>query len=367
MMIPINVEKARRQELVKKSVAKFALNLEGLTVFTEAASGNYLYIPIIAALAGAEHVYAVTTDSKQGKKEDVERDTISEARNLGVDNRITVLFEKDRDSLSKSDIITNSGFVRPITREMVSWLKPTAVIPLMYETWELREQDVDLSACQEREILVLGTNEHHPLLNLFAVNGFLICKLLFDAGLDVYKDNLLLIASGPTGDSIASFFMKNNVSFRRVTFNDNVPDNQKASAISQEEALYNIAEYDDIIVFELQHNVDILSRTGFIPVELLQEKNCHVQIIHISGSVNKDDILKAGLALYPEDIRPFGYQTVSADYLGPKTVLELNTAGLKVGEVMARCRLKGISIEDTVRYALENSPADDFKERFPNE
>ena len=108
--------------------------------------------------------------------------------------------------------------------------------------------------------------------------------------------------------------------------------------------------------------MDILSQEGFIPTALLKEKNPVVQIIHVCGSVNKNDIVQNGLSIYPEEPAPFGYMTVSPDYLGPKTILELNTAGLKVGEVMARCRLRGLTVKETVEYALSNIPAMDFKD-----
>ena len=37
----------------------------------------------------------------------------------------------------EADVVTNSGHVRPIDAETVAWMKPTAVVPLMYEAWEL--------------------------------------------------------------------------------------------------------------------------------------------------------------------------------------------------------------------------------------
>ena len=359
-----NIDEKRKREFIRKTIQKFSLNLEGLVVFTEAATGNYKHIPIIAALAGAKQVFAVTTDSRYGKKEDIKNLVLNDAKELGVDKKITILFDKNKDCLRKSDIVTNLGFVRPITKDMISCMKPTAVIPLMWETWEFRAEELDLKACRERGIIVLGTNEHHPLLDLFRSNGFLICKLLFNKGFDVYKDNLLLIASGHIGDSAADFFINAGISFNRIVFDDKIPEHQRAFVYSREEILNNLDAYDAIIIAELHHNMDILSLNGFIPVRLLKEKNPLIQIIHICGSVNKNDIEHEVLSIYPENIMPFGYMTVSPDYLGPKTLLELNTAGLKVGEVMARCRLKRLSIKDTIEYTIKNSPAMDFEGGF---
>ncbi|MFC2001675.1 hypothetical protein ACFLUZ_04120 [Chloroflexota bacterium] len=360
-MNPANIEEKRKREFVKKAIQKFALNLEGLTVFTEAATGNYLYTPIIAALSGAGQVFAVTDDSIYGEKENVKHLVLKEAKELGVSDKITILFEKDKYSLRKSDIITNSGFVRPITQEMVSCMKSTAVIPLMWETWEFRAEELDLGACHERGIVVLGTNEHHPLLNLFRSNGFLICKLLFDKGFGVYKDKLLLMASGYIGDNAADFLIKNEVSFNRVLFDDRIPDAQSTFIRTRDEVMNNIESYNAIIVAENHHNVDLISRRGFITTTLLKERNPLIQIIHICGSVNRADIVAEDLAIYPEDTKPFGYMTVSPDYLDHKTALELNTAGLKVGEVMSRCRLRGMSVKDAIEYTLKHSPAMDFE------
>jgi len=356
------IEQERKRKFVKRAIKKFRLNLEGLTVFTEAATGNYKYTPIIAALAGAKHVFAITGDSTYGKKEDVKTQTLKEAQEMGVANKLRIIFNKDVSCLRKSDIITNSGFVRPITREMISFMKPTAVIPLMWETWEFRPEDLDLTACREKGILVMGTNEHHPSLNLWHSMGFKICKLLFNAGFSVYQDNLLLVASGDYGDSIANFFINNGVRFDRLVLDGGVPQRQRPFIRTREEVLSRLGEYDVLIVAEMHNPIDIISAKGLIPTGVLKAVNPLIQIIFVCGLVNSDDIVKEGLAMYPPDVSPFGYIRVSAEYLGWKPTLELNTAGLRVGEVMARCRLLGMSTSETVRIALRDSPAQAFEE-----
>lgn len=312
----------------------------------------------MAALSGAEHVFAVTSDSKYGSKEEIKEQTLEEAKKLEVDDKITVLFEKDRRCLYKSDIVTNSGFVRPITREMISHMKSTAVIPLMQFANELRPEELDLQACREKGITVLGTNENHSKLNLLASSGFKICKILFEKGFSVYKDKLLLIGSGDVCNYPTEFFINNKVSVDRVAFDNDIPEKQRSFARNREEVLKSLDSYDAIIINELRYNVDILSDEGFIPVKLLKKLNPFVQIVHLAGTISKDDILREGLELYPQHIRPFGYMSVSSDYLGARCTLELVAASLKVAEVASRCRIKGMSITETIEYALQNSPAD---------
>lgn len=363
-MIPRDILDKRNRSLIARLIRKYELNLAGLTVFTEAATGSYKYTPIIAALAGAEHVYAVAADSRYGQKEIVKDQTLREAEVSGVRNKITVIFGKDGDCLSKSDIVTNSGFVRPITSEMVSYMKPTAVIPLMWLASEFRSEELDLPACIQKGILVMGTNEHHPLLKLFDSVGFKICKLLFQTGLSVYNDNFLLISSGDMGNSIADFFMNNRVAFDRVVFDDETPVHHRKFVRARQEVNNNLDKYDAIIIAELCYNVDILSTDGFISTKLLKKQNPLVQIIHTYGSVNNANILEEGLCIYPPEPRNFPYGTVCADYLGDKPVLDLITAGLKVGEVMARCRLNGMTVKEAEKYTLNHSPAEALRDIF---
>jgi len=363
-MIPQDVLEKRNRVLVRKLIRKHRLNLTGLTVFTEAATGSYKYTPIIAALAGADRVFAVTGDSKYGSKEVVRKQTLIEAKILGVHDKISVLYEKDGDCLSRSDIITNSGFVRPITAEMVFFMKATAVIPLMWLASEFRPEELDFPACIEKEILVMGTNEHHHSLKLFNSIGFKICKLLFHTGFSIYNDNFLLTASGDMGNSIADFFINNSVSFDRIVFDDEIPMRHRKFVCDRTEIINNLDKYDAIIVAELYHNVNILSAGGFISTKLLKKQNPLVQIIHTYGSIDKDNIIEENLCLYPPEPRNFPYGTVCADYLGEKPTLDLITAGLKVGEVMARSRLNGMTAVETEKYTLDNSPADVLSEMF---
>lgn len=366
-MNSIDIERGRRRKVVKKTIEKFNLNLEGLNVFTEAATGNYMYTPIAAALAGAEHVFAVTGDSKYGKKEDVKKQTMEEAKELGVDDKITVLFEKDMNCLSKSDIITNSHFVRPISKKMILDMRPTAVIPVMFLTGDLKvRRDIDIEACLSKEILVLGTNEYDSSLNLFESNGFYMSKLLFEAGLSIFKNKLLIIASGDMGNYSCNFFKNVGVSFDRMVFdNQAIPKDQKQFIKNKEDILNNLSEYDAIIISERFNNIDILSNKGVIPVKNLKEDNPFVQIIVVVGSVNKEDIVNAGLSIYPEDIQPFGSHTVSSDYLGPNSAIELNVSSLKVGEIMARNRLK-YDFERAYKDSIKNPLVDDFEGGYLN-
>jgi len=254
-----------------------------------------------------------------------------------------------------------------MTREMVSYMKPTAVIPVMFLTSNLRNRhDIDLRASLEKGILVLGTNEYHPSLRLFESEGFYMTKLMFETGLSVFKNKLLVIASGDMGNYSCGFFQSVGVEVDRVVFDEQtVPDEHRAFIRDRRYVLDNLADYDAIIISERFNDVDILSQNGYIPVALLRERNPYVQIIMVIGSVNRDDIVRAGLSIYPEDIKPFGWHTTSSDYLGPNSSIELNTSSLKVGEIMARNRAR-YDFKTAYLESIKNALVDDFEGGYLN-
>ena len=69
---------------------------------------------------------------------------------------------------------------------------------------------------------------------------------------------------------------------------------------------------------------------------------------------------KSNLDYFPKNIMPFGVLTHQPYNLGPRPVLELFAAGVKVGEQMARCRISGMSLEKTIKFVLKKTLAMDF-------
>src|SRR5712692_5740796 len=127
--------------LMEAAIERCRLDLSGAVVFTEAASGPYVVTPLLAALAGAKKVFALARTTGYGSREDVASQTFELADLFGGRGRIEIVSEKSFDVLRQADIVTNSGHLRPLDAKTIRALKPTAVIPLMYEAWEFREDD----------------------------------------------------------------------------------------------------------------------------------------------------------------------------------------------------------------------------------
>ena len=181
---------------IAETVRRLRLDLSGLDVLTEAATGPYAVTAVIAAHAGAR-VTALTKNSRYGTAEEVRRETIELAAEMGVADRIEIVESLRPDEIARANVVTNSGHLRPIDARFVSAMTPGTVVPLMYESWELREGEIDLNACRRRGIVVAGTNERHPHLRVFDYLGLLAVKGLLHCGVPAACSRLLLVCDNP--------------------------------------------------------------------------------------------------------------------------------------------------------------------------
>ena len=344
----------RCNRIIQQSLKKFDLDLSGLMVLTEAATGYYVLTPIVAALAGAEEVFALTRDSRYGSVKTVSETTLSLAKGWSVDQKIDILPSRTDERIGEADIVTNLGFVRPINRELISRMKETAVIPLMFETWEFREGDIDLAECKRRGIPVLGTNEHAPELDTFSYIGPLAIKLAFELNIEVFHSNVMVVGGGIFGENTINAFKQlgANVTNVQVTEGDRLNDDC---------VLDEIMKSDLLVFVEYVSRKLLLGSHGQLSLEKLLQLNPSIAIVHIVGVVDGNEIERSQILHRPERIGGPGHMSVATDYLGPKPLIDLHTAGLKVGEAMARARLKGLTCEQAIRVALQSSPAQNFK------
>ena len=76
----------RLVRLMREAVTRCELDLSGLTVLTEAASGAYVVTPVLAAIAGAD-VCAVAAGNAYASDEEIRELTVGLARLAGVADR----------------------------------------------------------------------------------------------------------------------------------------------------------------------------------------------------------------------------------------------------------------------------------------
>jgi hypothetical protein len=347
---PNIVEKNDRRcsKLVRDAIRTFELNLSGLVVLTEGATGYYVLTPLIAALAGAERVYALTKDSRYGSADAVSQLTMALADRWGLADRINVLFSRVDERVGLADIITNLGFVRPLDASFLRRLKKNAVIPLMFETWEFREADLNLMECRRLGIPVLGTNEHHPKLRTFEYIGLIAMKLLFEIGVEIFQSNIVVIGSGEFAEQvILSLRLANgHVTFLSTAERGCLVSSQAREALKEAEAV--------IVVGHHSHKV-IIGTNGEIEARELSAMNPHLAVVHICGAVEQEALESLHIRCHPSRFAPPGHMSVTTDYLGPKALIDLHTAGLKIGEELARARERGFAGQGAESFVLQKT------------
>jgi hypothetical protein len=246
----------------------------------------------------------------------------------------------DEETVSQADVITNSGNVRPIDKKMIDWMKPTAVIPLMYEAWELRSSDVDVGACQERGIRVAGTNERHPAVDVFGYLGVLAVRLLHDAGIPVYGSKVLLLC-----DNEFSPYIERGL----------VGCGANVTVVSKLTLICNWAEesYQAILIALKPGRDSVVDGPA---LETVFRHSPGTTLVQFWGDLDRSIAVDLGFAVWPEKAPREGHMGILLSAVGPDAIVCLQAAGLKVGQVLSHipevqksdreyCQFIGISVQ----------------------
>lgn len=313
----------RLVHLIKRAINFLDLDLTGLVILTEAASNAYVVTPVIAGLAGASRVLALTRDSLYASASAVIEQTRALEALCDVEGKTEIYTDRSLDLYAQADIITNLGFVRPISAEVVAHLKPSAVIPLMYEAWEFRTGDVDLEACHKQGIRVSGTNEDFPGLEVFDYSGWLALKMLFDAQIEVHKSDIVILSGDKFGRVIAHFLNRAGANAQLVSNLRDIPEHDWQSV-------------DALIVADFTRLDWIIGPEGDYSTKDFTAVARGVTIVQFAGRVDAKGLSTQGVHVYPGiDLEP-QHMALTLAALGPAPVIDLHTAGLKVGEMCAR-------------------------------
>ncbi len=225
---------------------------------------------------------------------------------------------KDPAVVGAADIVTNSGQVRPLDAAMIGLMKPSSVIPLMYESWEFREADVDLAACRARGIMVGGTNERHPGVDVFSFLGQMAVMQLHEAGIPVRGCELLLLCD----NSFASFIRDD---LERAGADVTLAAELTADALSPR---------CDGVVLALQPRAEPVFTAG--DAELLGRTAPGAVLVQYWGDADRAALSAAGVPVWPPRPPRAGHMGVLPSAVGPEPIVRLQAGGLKAGQVLAR-------------------------------
>lgn len=312
------LDNRRLVRLMQAAIDRCALDLSGYVVLTEAASGAYRITPVLAAMAGAKQVHAITRDTRYGTVQAIAACTRELARLAGVEDRIEVIQHKRPELVVQADIVTNSGHVRPIDTQTVGWMKRTAVVPLMYEAWELRGGDVDLEACRERGVRVTGTNERHPAVDVFSFLGVMAVKLLLDAGVSVFRSRVMLMCDNDFGP-----FMERGLSNAGA----------EVDRVSAFASAGQGSGYDAVLVAMTPTERNVLSAAE---MRAIGERWPGAVVAIFWGDVDRAELTAAGLGFWPREAPHRGHMGILPSDVGPESIVRLQAGSLKAAEALLR-------------------------------
>jgi hypothetical protein len=321
---------------IRYSIDKFELDLSDLTVLTEAATGNYVVTPILAALAGAQ-VIAFTKNSEHGDVQNVIDQTFDLSDKLKVTSKIDIIQSLGEIDLSQVDVITNTGFLRPINETIISRLSSSCVIPLMWEPWEYRPAELDLQVCAKKGVKVYGTNESDPRLRTMEYIGYVVLHFLLKERCSPFSSKVLILGDGKFGKAIKAVLDANEYSLKWVSDYDQKVD--------------NIDQYDVIICAEHQNKAKLIGGNGYLNGTEISPETI---IIHIAGSIDSE-FLKS--KVIPEQPQKYGHMSYTADFIDNLAIIDLHTAGLNVAQGMIEANKLQLSKSDYKYYLESNYPA----------
>jgi hypothetical protein len=303
-------------ESIERRIDVLGLDLGGLEVVTEAATGAYASTAVIAALAGA-YVHACARDTHaHGSAQEAIEATRQLARRAGVEARISFSPGVPPGVLRTCDILTNSGRIRPITRAMVDRLPDKAVIALMFEAWEFRGTDLDLAACRERDIRIAAVNERHGDVAVFPFLGPLCVCLLRDAGTRVAGKRVAVICDNPFADFLVKGLAEAG-----------------AEALLFSSPWRLMAGPWDAVVMALLPQAQPL---GLEQLESVACKAPGALVAQFWGDMDRTAAATLGLRVCPEVEPGRGHMGILLNRLGHEPIVRLQAGSLKAAEIVRR-------------------------------
>jgi hypothetical protein len=355
---------ARILRLSRQQIARFELDLTGLTVLVEAATGYYRVTPVIAALAGARRVLAMARHTQYGTVDQVREQTDYLAEMAGCKDRIEIVTTRTPEVFGEADLITNLGGVRPVDETVVKWLKPTAVVSLMFGANDWRAHEVDLSACWERDIPVAGVDE--VAIDLFRFTGLRLTWFLLELGVEIVGCRLVLWGEGPVLGSVMAFLSRMGATVLAVTQEASeaviqLGGHKVAEQIATPEARNALRAADALLTFDPLRQRHFIGRHAELTAQALADLGQEISVINYSGYVDRASLQDVGINCFPRYDPGGGHSANTIGEILPAPVIELHTAGLKVGEIMARARLAGRSMREAELAALESGLGEDLR------
>lgn len=324
------------KEKLQHIIQDLNIQLQNECVLTEAASGAYACTPVLAAIAGAE-VHAFARDSRYGSANECIREVQTLAELCGVSNRIHFHSEKNEMPWERATVITNSGALRPLDSPTLGRVSASCRIPLMFEAWEFRPQDLDLDFCKSKGICVAGTNERHPQVDVFGYLGDMVVRLIQDAKQTPYRNKFIVVSN----NDFTPYLCKPLVSMSAAV-GVYCPLEYK-SEIENLGATYlgdwNVAEIPNdwksasaVIYTGSPFSENLWGTFPLLNFNIWKSLNSPL-LLRFAGDVREADLVQHEINFHPKNV-PAGHMGILPSAIGWDPIIRLQAGSLKVAELM---------------------------------
>jgi len=329
--------------LCRQAIAERRLDLGGLHVLTEAGVGRRRIAPVVAALAGATEVYAVSRDSAQAARRDAEAQTWSLAEAAGVLRRLHLVPTRLQAPLDTIDIVTDLPGVRPIDESILRTLSDTAVVTLMRGAAHWRPADVDIAGCRRAGVAVAGLDEE--AVGLLRYAPLAVIWGLTALGVEATGGVVLVAGSGRAYPYVvralaqlgARVLVAAPESAGRIALHGG---EKIGDGLAEPAAVGRLGEADALVLTPDLPGDRLLGPGTPLDAHVVAAEAPHLAVVCGAADIEAHAFAEAGLRVWPS---PHGGGPATADDLLPRPVVESLVASLKVGEVMARARRGGSS------------------------
>ena len=243
----------------------------------------------------------------------------------------------------RATVITNSGALRPLDSAVLERVSASCRIPLMFEAWEFRAQDLDLDFCKSKGIRVAGTNERHAQTDVFGYLGDLVVRLIQDAKQTIYRNKFIVVSN----NDFTPYLCK-----PLVSMSDGVgvycPLEYK-SEIENLGATY-LGDWNSTEIPNDWKSTSAVIYTGSPFSENLWGNfpllNFHVWkslnsplLLRFAGDVSEADFVQHEINFHPEQV-PAGLMGILPSAIGWDPIILLQAGSLKVAELMKTNEVK---------------------------
>jgi len=327
--------------LARRAIERYRLDLRGLRVLTEASVGYRRATPVIAALAGADEVYAIGRDTAQAARKEAEAQTAYLAGLAGAQDRVKLLSTRLQAPVATIDVITDLPGVRPIDEAVLRNVAGTAAVALMGGTSAWRASAVDVAACRRLGIAVAGVDE--DAIGLYRYLAVEAARGLFTLAVEIVGSTVLVAGDGKgyayVVRGLAQMGARVLVAAPESAGRIALYGGEKAGdGLGDEAALGRLAEADALVLCPDAPDTRWVGPGAAVDAARLAAAAAHIAVVAVGGEVDRRALAAAGLRSYLAGGGPDApFESL------PQPLIELHTAGLKIAEVMTRARQRGSS------------------------